>query len=107
MVEIVVRVITLYEKFGMIKFNMEYAARVLGDPAGMGLFLGVLLLSGKPYLLALASVALAELVNFTQDIGQACYFPFIFIASIIFAIALQYGRANLPLIQSQLGPMLG
>ncbi len=68
---IIVKCITIFNKFGMIKFNMEYAGRVLSDSSGMGLFLGILLLtSGKPYVLALLSVAVAELTYFTQDIGQ-------------------------------------
>jgi hypothetical protein len=73
---IAVRAVSLYDKFGMIRLNMDYAGRVLSDPAGMGLFLGVLLLSGKPYFLTFASVALAELVHFTQDIGQVSFFCF-------------------------------
>ncbi len=60
----------MYQKYGMVQFNMDYAGRVLNDSAGTGLFLAILLLASKPYLLALISVALVELSFFTPDLGQ-------------------------------------
>lgn len=67
---VVTRAISLYEKFGIPKISVDYAQRVLSDSSGMGLFLALMLMFGKPYILALLSIAVAELVHFTSYIGQ-------------------------------------
>lgn len=53
----------------MIKFNMDYAGRVLSDPVSMQLFLAVLLLTSKPYFLSMLPLAMFELTYYTQDIA--------------------------------------
>jgi len=85
---IAMHLLNLFQKYGLPKFNMEYASRLLPDPSAMYLFLSVLLISSRPYLLAMAPLVLVELTHYTADICK-------------------YGQQNLPQMQSQLLPMIG
>lgn len=64
------QVISIYSRHGMIQLNMTYASSVLTDSTSMGLFLSFLLLSSKPYLLAMLPIALTEITHFTAVISQ-------------------------------------
>lgn len=66
---VILKMISIYSKYGMIKFNMDYAGRVLSDPVSMQLFLAVLLLTSKPYFLSMLPLAMFELTYYTQDIA--------------------------------------
>jgi tetratricopeptide (TPR) repeat protein len=54
---------SLYAAHGMPKFNMQYAQTLLLDPTTMYFFLSLLLLAGKPYLLAMAPLILTEMAH--------------------------------------------
>jgi hypothetical protein len=80
-------VLGLYGRQGMPQFNMAYAQRVITDPAVMVLFVSVLLITNRPYVLALGSLFLYELQ---------------YVSSQLF----EYARANLPAMGQQLNSMI-
>lgn len=55
--------IALYTAHGLPKFNMEYASRVMTDASAMYLFLSLLLLMQRPYILAMAPLFLTALLH--------------------------------------------
>lgn len=63
-------IITLYGLYGLPKFNMEYAQRLMADPTTMYLFLSILLAMTKPYLLAVAPVYLTEFAHLAVHIAE-------------------------------------
>jgi len=84
---ILVHLITLYNRFGLPKFTMAYATTLFSDSTTMTLFLALLLLVSKPYLLAMLPIALTEITSYTHDI---CSFV----------------RSHLPSVQAQLIPLI-
>lgn len=84
---IVLNFIRIYSRYGMIQFNMDYLQRVLPDNSSLNIFLCIILLSQRPYILSLLPLLFVELQEYTS------YF-------------INYGRLNIGAIQQQLGPLL-
>jgi hypothetical protein len=79
----------LYLKHGIPKFSSEYGAAIIPDPATMKVFLGgLLVMSYRPYIFAIAPIFLTELTNFTPDL-------------------FQFLRSKQEMIEAQVMPMLG
>jgi hypothetical protein len=58
---------------------MEYAARVVPDLMASYLFLSIILVSSRPYLMAMAPILLFEMTNLTQaifEVGRYCVLCF-------------------------------
>ena len=85
----VLYVYELFQKYGAPKFSSEYGMLIIPDPATMKVFLGgVIAMSFRPYMFAIAPLFFTELTAFTPE---------------LFA----YLRANAAAIEGKVLPMLG
>lgn len=84
---IILKVILLYNKYGMIKFNFDYIQSLLPDQNTMLLFLSFLMLVARPQLLGGAPLLFQEL---------SFYLPQLF----------EFARLRMPEMEAQIMPMI-
>jgi hypothetical protein len=84
---IALKIILLYNKYGMIKFNIDYIQSLLPDPNAMLLFLSFLMLVTRPQLLGGAPLLFPEL---------SFYLPQLF----------EFARLRMPEMETQIMPMI-
>ena len=79
---------SLYQRYGFPKLNMDYAQRIIPDPATMRAFIGVYLtIAPSQYIFAILPLVLVQLTKFTPE---------------IFA----YGHNNAALIENSITPTI-
>eukprot|EP01041_Mallomonas_annulata_P010293 gene10293-21482_t len=62
--------ICLYYAHGRPAFNMEYAQKIIPDPTFMYVLLSVLVMLSRPYLMAIAPLALTEFAHLAVHVSQ-------------------------------------
>jgi tetratricopeptide (TPR) repeat protein len=85
--EIIINTLSLYSKYGIPKFNMEYASKLIQDTLSIHLFLAIILIVSRPYMFAMAPILLTEL-------------------SYMSGLLFTYCREIIPAMEAQIKPMI-